>query len=315
MSHVAESTASSYDSPLDLHDLALKSVYKTCPGDLYMEWNGYGYQTILNVLMEKFPDSNQSLPIDDKFNLNKTIKTIKWNNQERPSVITVDGETHEADHIIFTPSLGVLKANHLELFDPYLPGDKVDAINKMGFGAIMKIILHFPEQWWPDKAAFEVIWSPEDEESLQKENLQWLMSLSGVVPAENNSKVLIGWYSGKYIPIIENLSDEEVLRGQSYILDTFFSKHFNVSQPDQILRTNWYHNPNFLGTYSYESVAEKPNRTIYQEKLERPLMNNNNKPVILFAGEATHPYYFSTVHGAIETGFREADRLIDYYKK
>lgn len=35
--------------------------------------------------------------------------------------------------------------------------------------------------------------------------------------------------------------------------------------------------------------------------------------IILFAGEATHERFFSTVHGAIESGFREADRLIEYY--
>ncbi|KAL1501749.1 hypothetical protein ABEB36_007021 [Hypothenemus hampei] len=296
MIRVATAKASSYNSALDLHDLALRSLFKLCSGDFYMNWNGQGYKTILNVLMEKFPNPNQSLPIDDKFNLHKKIKTIKWDNQERPSVITVDGETHEADHIIFTPFLGVLKANHLELFDPDLPEDKVDAINKMGYGAIMKIFLLFPEKWWPNNAFIKTIWKHNDEETLRKKNLEWLISLMGVTTAENNPKVLIAWYLGKYLPIIETFSDEKVLRGQSYVLDKLFSRHFNVSQPHQILRTKWLNNPNFLGTYSYESVVENPNRTIYQEKLERPLTNKNNKPTILFAGEATHPYYFSIVH-------------------
>lgn len=36
--------------------------------------------------------------------------------------------------------------------------------------------------------------------------------------------------------------------------------------------------------------------------------------LILFAGEATHDHYYSTVHGAVESGFREADRLLKYQR-
>lgn len=39
-----------------------------------------------------------------------------------------------------------------------------------------------------------------------------------------------------------------------------------------------------------------------------------NLQVILFAGEATNPQRFSAVHGAIETGYREADRIINLHR-
>ena len=35
--------------------------------------------------------------------------------------------------------------------------------------------------------------------------------------------------------------------------------------------------------------------------------------VVLFAGEATNPKYPGMVHGAIGSGWREADRLIELY--
>jgi spermine oxidase len=35
-----------------------------------------------------------------------------------------------------------------------------------------------------------------------------------------------------------------------------------------------------------------------------------NFQLLQFAGEATHSGYFSTVHGAIESGWREADRIL-----
>ncbi len=39
------------------------------------------------------------------------------------------------------------------------------------------------------------------------------------------------------------------------------------------------------------------------------------KPKILFAGEATHLRYYSTVHGAYLSGKREAKRLLNLYGK
>ena len=48
--------------------------------------------------------------------------------------------------------------------------------------------------------------------------------------------------------------------------------------------------------------------------LAKPLTNVAGHPVVQFAGEATHDYYYSTVHGAVESGWREAKRIIDLYK-
>lgn len=79
-------------------------------------------------------------------------------------------------------------------------------------------------------------------------------------------------------------------------------------------RSNWYTNPHFRGTYSFE-LTNTTKTSNFQEKLATPLVNKNGKVTVLFAGEGTHPYYFSTVHGAIETGYREAERLIELYTK
>lgn len=49
-------------------------------------------------------------------------------------------------------------------------------------------------------------------------------------------------------------------------------------------------------------------------KLAEPIKNRNGVPILQFGGEATSLHYFSTVHGAIESGWREAKRLIDLYR-
>lgn len=48
--------------------------------------------------------------------------------------------------------------------------------------------------------------------------------------------------------------------------------------------------------------------------LSEPLVYEDGMPKVLFAGEATSQTHYSTVHGAIESGQREAERLISLYK-
>ena len=40
-----------------------------------------------------------------------------------------------------------------------------------------------------------------------------------------------------------------------------------------------------------------------------------DQPMVLFAGEATHDHYYSTLHAAYATGLREADRIIRQRRK
>lgn len=79
-------------------------------------------------------------------------------------------------------------------------------------------------------------------------------------------------------------------------------------------RSQWYSNPNFRGSYTFRSVTTDLLNTS-PDDLAKPLTNSLGNPVVCFAGEATHTHYYSTVHGAIESGWREAQRLIDLKKK
>ncbi|KAH1006660.1 hypothetical protein HUJ05_007370 [Dendroctonus ponderosae] len=277
-----------YDSPFDLHDLKITSAYQVNKGDLRMHWNGRGYKTILDVMMQKYPNNYAQLPIDSKILLNTSVTAISnWTSSV--TVTTAKGTTFKADHVIFTPSVGVLKATHGEMFHPALPQKKVLAIEQTGFGAILKVILRFPSRWWNvDFLSF--VWTPQDKEALVQKNLTWLICLGSLAQAENNPKVLIAWYAGKCIPQMERLSEEAIRDGH---------------------RSSWLSNPNFRGTYSYESTESGKG---LPRQLGAPLVDENGKPKVLFAGEATHPYYFSTVHGAIESGYREAERLIQLYQ-
>ncbi len=72
--------------------------------------------------------------------------------------------------------------------------------------------------------------------------------------------------------------------------------------------TRWNSNSLTRGSYSYPTVSSV-NMDAYSVMYE-PAMGGR----LLFAGEATHPNFFSTVHGAIESGYREAERIIGSVK-
>ena len=80
-------------------------------------------------------------------------------------------------------------------------------------------------------------------------------------------------------------------------------KYPDIPDPVSILITRWHSNPHTCGSYSYQSTASEV-ASVTSETLAEPVRG------LLFAGEATHGCYFSTVHGAIESGYREADRIL-----
>lgn len=78
-------------------------------------------------------------------------------------------------------------------------------------------------------------------------------------------------------------------------------------------RSSWWSNPHFHGTWSYDTVKGMSLGIKLQDYLAEPLSlsgSAKSNPQLLFGGEASHTKYYSTVHGAIETGFREASRII-----
>lgn len=76
-------------------------------------------------------------------------------------------EEIEADHVIVTIPLGVLKQKHKSLFAPPLPERKVDAIRNLAIGMANKIFLTYDHQWWPDNRTFYVVWNEAQRQLLK----------------------------------------------------------------------------------------------------------------------------------------------------
>ena len=63
--------------------------------------------------------------------------------------VHADGETFEGDRVVVTVPLGVLRNGSIA-FDPPLPGDHVQAVERLEMATLEKVALRFPERFWPE---------------------------------------------------------------------------------------------------------------------------------------------------------------------
>ncbi|MFL5748327.1 MAG: flavin monoamine oxidase family protein [Niastella sp.] len=79
-----------------------------------------------------------------------TVKTIRW-QPGQVEVATADGQVFTAQKIIITLPLGVLQATPKHStaisFDPAISA-QTQAVQQIGFGSVVKVILQFSERFW-----------------------------------------------------------------------------------------------------------------------------------------------------------------------
>ncbi|KAG9275346.1 peroxisomal N(1)-acetyl-spermine/spermidine oxidase [Astyanax mexicanus] len=292
-------------------------MYKTLPG-LDCTFPG-GYEGLIKHMMNELPK--------DTVLYNKPVKCIHWNNTYKQSsqkgrtcpvtVECISGETFDADHVIVTIPLGYLKKHQHTLLQPSMPLRKLHSIQRMGFGTNNKIFLEFEMPFWDeDCEAIYLVW--EDESALadivSDVKMAWVRKLFGFTvlkPAETFGHVLCGWIAGHESEYMETLTELEVLNTITQVIRRFTGNA--TIAPKKLLRSQWFLDPYTCGSYTY--VAKGCSDFDIDNLAEPlPLPGSKDQPLqVMFAGEATHRSFFSTVHGALITGWREADRLLSHY--
>lgn len=228
-----------------------------------------------------------------------------------------DEERLWADHVVVTASLGVLKDRHEAMFSPPLPDDKVHAIEKLGIGTTNKIFLEYEQPFWsPECNSIQLVWEEEQGEAQHPEE-QWykkICSFDVLYPPQRYGHMLSGWICGEEALLMEGQDDEAVAETCTELLRRFTGNP-DIPKPRRILRSSWGSNPYIRGSYSFTRVGSSGGDF---EKLAAPLpwADTTKAPPlqVLFAGEATHRKYYSTTHGALLSGQREANRLVEMYR-
>ncbi|EPE07825.1 lysine-specific histone demethylase 1 [Ophiostoma piceae UAMH 11346] len=223
-----------------------------------------------------------------------------------PVVIECEnGESVEADYVVNTMPLGVLKHGNVE-FSPPLPPWKSDAIGRIGFGVLNKIILTYRQPFWDtERDIFGILRQPSNRFSLnQKEysNCRGRMFQWFNVTKTTGIPCLIALMAGDAAFDQEKTSNDKLVAEATAVLRSVFGAH-RVPNPIEAVVTRWVSDEFARGSYSSAGPEMKVDD---YDIMARPVGRH-----LHFAGEHTIGTYPATVHGAYLSGVRAASDLVD----
>ncbi len=235
-----------------------------------------GYDTIPNYLANGI-----------NVQLNQRVSKIDHTNTKIK--VTHNATTTEADYVLVTVPLGVLKANTIQ-FVPALPTTKQTAIQKIGMNCVNKFLLTWNTAFWDDVQY--ISYTPAI-----KDKFNYFVNVKKVNLSVN---ALMTFAYADYARQTETMTDSQIIDEIMIHLRDIYGN--SIPNPTNILRTKWNTNENSFGAYSYTAVGTE------MKHFDDLAEEINDK--LFFGGEHTEADYFSTVHGAYLSGIREADKII-----
>ncbi|XP_033742490.1 spermine oxidase-like isoform X2 [Pecten maximus] len=268
-----------------------------------------GYENLLRIQMSNFEP--------DVIRFETEVKLIDWSEKENgmDSVVLKCVErgtemTYTANHVISTIPLGVLKKKHKQLFSPALPAGKASLIEKLGFGKVNKILLHYEEPFWTKgNGGIKLVWDQAPKCDVGERS--WARDIFAFKEMKHIDNMLIAWIYGDSAEQIENIDEARVGEVCTQVLRQFLSDN-TIPNPSSVRTSKWCTDPHTLGAYTFV-----PSDCHYDDvgRSAKPLLRSSGKPTVLFAGEATHSDNYGSVHGAMISGIREATRITKWKTK
>ena len=219
-------------------------------------------------------------------------------------VVCEDGDVFEANRIVLTTPLGVLK-NHSVAFEPELPSWKLESIERLGFGTLNKVILVFEKAFWDiDQDMVGLLRDARIPGSLNQDDYvqnRGRFYLFWNCVKTSGRPLLIALMAGDAAYQAEFLSDAQIVSEVTQQLARMFNQN-SIPYPTETIVTRWGKDRFACGSYSYVGATSQPGD---YEAMAKPVGN------LHFAGEATCGTHPATVHGAYISGLRAASEIID----
>ncbi len=220
--------------------------------------------------------------------LNQRVSKIDYSNSK--AKITHNGTITEADYVLVTVPLGVLKSGNIQ-FIPTLPTAKQTAIQKAGMNCVNKFLLTWNTAFWDNEQY--ICYTPET-----RDKFNYFVNVKKFHPNVNG---LMTFAYSNYARQTETMPDAQIIDEIMLHLKDIYGN--SIPNPTNMVRTKWQTNENSFGAYSFTQVGTELRH--FEDLAEE--INDR----LFFAGEHTEADYFSTAHGAYLSGIREADKIID----
>ncbi|KAK4543221.1 hypothetical protein LTR36_005771 [Oleoguttula mirabilis] len=229
------------------------------------------------------------------------------------------------------------------LFTPALPQKKAEAIASLGAGTLDKIFLVYSHAWWTEEPYLSIykqgiVGRPDTTDNRDHHGkpppytssdapdafLGFTDELPGIaIQADGTSEpglrilsvinlhaltgfpVLSTFVSCSNATYIESLSNEQAGAIVHRSLTAWLGRE--PPKPDAVHVTRWAQDEYSRGSYSHMITGLSETR--HREEFQTPVVSGKGGE-LRFAGEHTSRNHFATVHGALLSGWREADAIV-----
>ncbi|MBR0898657.1 FAD-dependent oxidoreductase [Bradyrhizobium tropiciagri] len=193
--------------------------------------------------------------------------------------------TIEADRVIVTVPTNLI-ADEAIRFSPALP-EKLDAARGLPLGLADKVTLALAEPEALPK-----------EGNLRGATMRTEMGTYHIRPF--GQPCIEGFFGGRFAQALEDAGDGAIAAHSIDEIVSFLGNDFRRKlQP--LSESRWAHDPFARGSYSHALPGHADKRAVLAAPVDGRLF---------FAGEATSPHFFSTAHGARDSGERAAKEVL-----
>ena len=264
-----------------------------------------GYQDLIGTLHQRIARCDVTIQT------NTIVESITW----KPGAVQINSSsengsrTYAAPRVLVTLPLSLLKMRRepgAVKFVPPLPHDKITALDKLEMGKVIRIALRFRHRLW------ETIPEQGGKQDVAKKTLSemsFLFSESELFPTwwtamPSREPLIVGWAPFRSAEKLSGLDKTTMTQKALETLSRLLGLRVQDLEGclDAAYVHNWQTDPFSRGAYSYAKVGADG----AQACLSTPVRNT-----LFFAGEATDTSgHNGTVHGAIASGYRAAEQII-----